>query len=57
MGILFEYTIMTHTEAQNAKKKVPKTSPFLRLELTQVCACLFFFLPLSVIYVESVVSL
>ena len=44
------------TEAQNASK-VPKTSPFLRLGLSQVRACLFFFLPLSVMYVASVVCL
>ena len=29
VGIMFEYTLMTDTEAQNARK-VPKTSPFLR---------------------------
>ena len=37
-----EYTLVTDTEAQNARK-VPKTSSFLRLELIQVCASLFFF--------------
>ena len=32
--------------SQNARK-VSQTSPFLRLELTQVCICLFSFLPPS----------
>ena len=50
---LFECTPVTGSEAQNATK-MPKASPFLRLGLTQVRACLFFFLPLSVIYVVSV---
>ena len=47
VGILFEYTIMSDTEIP---EKVPKPSTFVRLELTQVRACLFF-LPLSVVYV------
>ena len=51
--ISFGYTLATATECQ----KSTKTSPFLRLELTQVRACLFFFLPLSAIYVISVVYL
>ena len=49
------------TEAQNTSKVPPpkkkQTSPFLRLGLTQVRACLFSFLPLSIIYVASVVCL
>ena len=51
---IFEYTLVTDTDAQNARK-VPKTSPFLHSGLTQVRACLFCFLPLSVVYVVSCV--
>ena len=36
-------------------QKGAQISPFLRLELTQVRACLFFFLPLTVVYVVSCV--
>ena len=54
--ILFEYMHVSDTETQNVSK-VLKTSAFLRLGQTQVHACLFFFLPLSIIYVASVVCL
>ena len=52
---IFDYMLATDTEAQTAKK-MPKTSPFLRLGLTQVRVCFFFFLQLSVIYVVSCVK-
>ena len=53
MGI-FEYMLVTDTEEQNTRKE-PKTSPFLRFWLTQFCACLFFFPPLTVVYFVSCV--
>ena len=49
VGISFGYTLARATECQ----KSAKISPFLRLGLTQVRACLFF-LPLSLMYVISV---
>ena len=51
---IFKYMLVTDTEAKNAKD-VPKTPPFLCLGLTQIRACLFFFLPLLVVYVVSCV--
>ena len=53
VGISFGYMLAIATKFQ----KSAKTSPFLRLGLTQARSCLFFFLPLSVIYVISVVYL
>ena len=53
VGISFGYTLAIASECQ----KSAKTSPLLRLGLTQVRACLFFFLPLSVIYIISVIYL
>ena len=51
--ISFGYTLAIATECHNSAK----TFPFLRLGLTQVCSCLLFFLPLSVIYFIYVVYL
>ena len=48
--------IHTHDSQMHRKpQKSAQTSPFLCLGLTQVRACLFFFLPLSVVYVISCV--
>ena len=55
-GISLEYTLVIVTDAQRCQK-VPKTTPFLRLWLIQARACLFFFLPLTVIYVMTVAHL
>ena len=55
VGISLGYTFARATKSQmhwNARR-VPKPSPFLRLDLTKICASLFFFLPLSVIYVNG----
>ena len=53
VGILLGYTLTISRCTEN-HTKVSQTSPFLRLELTQVRACLFFFSStLSVVYVVS----
>ena len=54
--ISLRYSLVIATDAQKSQKSV-QTSPFLGLRLTQVLACLFFFLPLLIIYVISFVYL
>ena len=51
-GISLGYTLTIVTEPQMHRNvwKVTKTYPFLRLGLTQMRSCLFFFFPPSVIY-------
>ena len=47
LGISLEYTLALAHRYTESYVKVSQTSPFLRLELTQVRVCLFSFLPPS----------
>ena len=47
VGILLEYTLALVHRCTENHAKVSQNSPFLRLELNQVCGCLFSFLPPS----------
>ena len=47
VGISLEYTLALAHRCTESYARVSQNSPFLRLELTQVCVCFLFFHPLG----------